>query len=177
MVKRDALTRRSLELKTEERKKRELEKESEEQERRERDKRRLIERTKPAEEMSWSEMKILQEKLRAERIALRVAAMSGVVGNQRSAFNKLFRLTSFMFATLIALCFLLSYALSLSLLLSRSFSRSLSLSLLISQSSSISFSLFLPHSLSLSFTLSFYYQDSSLQKDLKVSPDKQLEAN
>jgi hypothetical protein len=87
MIKRDALTRRSLELKTEERKKKELEKEIEEQERREREKRRLIERTKPAEEMSWSEMKIVQEKLRAERIALRVAEMSGVVGKHRNAFE------------------------------------------------------------------------------------------
>ena len=82
MIKRDALTRKSIELRTEMKKMKALEKESEEQERREREKRRLLERTKPSEEMSWSEMKVVQEKLRAERIALRVAEMSGVVGKR-----------------------------------------------------------------------------------------------
>ena len=78
MIKRHAVARKSFEAKAEEKKMKEILKEKEEIALQNRLKKEQLERFKPKEDLSWADMKELQERQRGERVAKRVQELSNM---------------------------------------------------------------------------------------------------
>lgn len=84
MIKRDALARERAESKRKEKAEKEAREAIEVQEAKNRQRKILLERSRPKEAMTWAEMQEVQERMREERIALRVVEMSSRVGKHDS---------------------------------------------------------------------------------------------
>ena len=84
MIKRDALAREKVELKRKEKEEKEAREAIEVEEAKNKQRKILLERSRPKEEMTWAEMQEVQERMREERIALRVVEMSSRIGEHDS---------------------------------------------------------------------------------------------
>lgn len=84
MIKRDALARERAESKRKEKAEKEAREAIEVQEAKNRQRKILLERSRPKEAMTWAEMQEVQERMREERIALRVVEMSSRLGKHDS---------------------------------------------------------------------------------------------
>ena len=85
MIKRDALAREKAESKRKEKQEKEAREAVEEEEAKNKQRKLLLERTRHGQEaMTWAEMQEVQERMRDERIALRVVEMSSRIGELAS---------------------------------------------------------------------------------------------
>jgi hypothetical protein len=80
MMKRDALARERAESKRKEKEEKVAREAMEEQEAKNKQRKILLERSRPKEAMTWAEMQEVQERMREDRIALRVVEMSSRIG-------------------------------------------------------------------------------------------------
>jgi hypothetical protein len=84
MIKRDALARERAEAKRKEKEEKEAREVKEEQEAKNKQRKIILERSRPKEAMTWAEMQEVQERMREERIAMRVVEMSSRIGKHDS---------------------------------------------------------------------------------------------
>lgn len=80
MIKRDTLARDKAELKRKIKEEKEAREVIEEVEAKNRQKKVLIDRARQKDNMTWAEMQEVQERMREERIALRIVEMSSRIG-------------------------------------------------------------------------------------------------
>ena len=80
MIKRDTLARDKAELKRKIKEEKEARELIEEVEAKNRQKKVLIDRARQKDNMTWAEMQEVQERMREERIALRIVEMSSRIG-------------------------------------------------------------------------------------------------
>ena len=80
MIKRDALARKSSELKKELKKAQQLEEEKKSEEEKVRQKQLQLQRSRTKDDITWEEMKGMQERLRMERATQRMVELSSYAG-------------------------------------------------------------------------------------------------
>lgn len=80
MIKRDTLAREKAEVKRKAKEEKEAREVIEEIEAKNRQKKLLIDRARQKDNMTWAEMQEVQERMREERVALRIVEMSSRIG-------------------------------------------------------------------------------------------------